>query len=69
MLKALVDKYTVSNEDAEDDDKPLDGVEETEEIEDTEREDETQEEQSDTAEEEEADPSGLTTTTGGSVRE
>lgn len=55
MLKALVDKYTVSNEDAEDDEKPLDGVEETEEVEDTERENETQEEQSDTAEEEEAD--------------
>lgn len=53
MLKQLVDKYTTSMEDHED--EPLDEVEETEEIETTEREDETQEEQSEEAEEAEAD--------------
>lgn len=53
MLKDIVDKYTVSNEDA---DKPLDEVKvEEKEIEEVEREDETQEEQSDNAEEAEAD--------------
>lgn len=53
MLKDIVDKYTISKEDA---DEPLDEVKvEEEEIEETERENETQDEQADKAEEAEAD--------------
>lgn len=59
MLKDIVAKYTISNEDAEED-KKLDEVADVEETEETKeaeetREDETQEEQSEEAEEAEAD--------------